>query len=89
MVMVSLFGDFYLFPVMILSSLLTLRAQSFFLLFGGYTGVLLVGLHDGLFKVFCKNVVLLELFPIVVALELWGEFFRNRRLLDFPLSHFQ
>lgn len=28
-----------------------------------------------------KNVVLLELFPILVALELWGESFANRQIL--------
>lgn len=32
-------------------------------------------------KGFLKNIVLLELFPIVVALELWGASFRNRRIL--------
>ena len=30
---------------------------------------------------FCKNIVLLELFPVVVALEIWGPMFANRRLL--------
>lgn len=28
-----------------------------------------------------QNVVLLELFPILVALELWGESFANRQIL--------
>ena len=29
---------------------------------------------------FLRNLVLLELFPIVVAMELWGEFFRNKKV---------
>ena len=28
-----------------------------------------------------KNIVLLELFPIVVALEIWGAFFKGKRIL--------
>ena len=28
-----------------------------------------------------KNIVLLELFPIVVALEIWGSFFSGKRIL--------
>lgn len=30
---------------------------------------------------FLKNSVLLELFPIVVAIEIWGEYFSNHRIL--------
>lgn len=30
---------------------------------------------------FCKNIVLLELFPVIVSLELWGLQFANRRIL--------
>lgn len=30
---------------------------------------------------FCKNIVLLELFPVVVALEIWGPLFTNKRLV--------
>lgn len=29
----------------------------------------------------CKNIVLLEHFPVLVALTIWGEFFKNRRIL--------
>lgn len=28
-----------------------------------------------------KNIVLLELFPIIVALEIWGPYFKNKRIL--------
>lgn len=40
-------------------------------------------------KGYLKNVVLLKLFPILVALEHWGEFFRNYKLLilKIPSSH--
>lgn len=31
-------------------------------------------------KGFCSNLALLELFPILVSLEIWGERFRNRRV---------
>lgn len=30
---------------------------------------------------FVKNSVLLELFPIVVAIEIWGRYFKNQRIL--------
>lgn len=29
----------------------------------------------------CTNIVLLELFPLIVAIELWGERFANKRIL--------
>lgn len=32
-------------------------------------------------KGYLKNIVLLELFPIIVAIEIWGSFFRNKRIL--------
>lgn len=32
-------------------------------------------------KGFTKNIVLLELFPVLVAICIWGEHFRNRRIL--------
>lgn len=32
-------------------------------------------------RILCRNIVLLEQFAIVVSLEIWGEFFANRRLL--------
>lgn len=30
---------------------------------------------------FCNNIVLLELFPLIVVIEIWGEQFANKRIL--------
>lgn len=36
---------------------------------------------DWVSRGFCTNIVLLELFPLIVASKIWGEQFVNRRIL--------